>query len=628
MNMTVLLLAAALSAGSQEFDETATRGAAEMVVRKAREELVSRPLDGTPLREAMLAEPDRFLTRDKAELACRPLYSAAVEKRLATESEAVLRRLAGTEDPAKVFGTNFVAEAVRLDEYLVRKVMEGPFVSAFSQARKAACEEQARSLVRDIRPSVGELDGDDDAKMCEAMAARVVASQKKPIFHENLAYVSEKIVPPMIEAAKKEKRRQGDYVRRVRSDAYAPEALAHDLADKLAANVKERNAKAESPATVWDVFPSVTNVTLRNTVDRRIVGRFAAKAGEIQFASDPDAFAKAFADDEAAHRTAEDSLRILRTAEGARLLAAARAAAVSDAPEKEREALDAYLGGRLADREVTQAAERRLDDGFVPVWRKAREGFVEREFAATWPTLADRTWYPDAETADDLCGRSDYAAAVGGWRATSALRETGVVLEESAAKADAAVREGFELARSAIVAQTRIVEGEMPGVLKESRARKDSFWRRTPDLQAIVAMLTEATEKRWTESKVATLWPVAGTAPENALEQHTELFPSVRRKIELVAKSIFEQMQEPVPEEKPQPQPETQSESDGEGESDEEPEMEFSISVRRAGGSVEVKLERGKETLDSRTVPAERTAFEQAMKAISEKLSRDVMKLR
>ncbi|MBO7720912.1 MAG: hypothetical protein J6T01_00745, partial [Kiritimatiellae bacterium] len=252
-----------------------------------------------------------------------------------------------------------------------------------------------------------------------------------------------------------------------------------------------------------------------------------------------------------------------------------------------------------------------------------------------WPTLADRTWYPPAELADGVAARSDYAAAVKAWRkapemAALAKAAAGVtVMEETAADADASVSAAFDLARNAIAAQNAIVGEAAPAVLGEAKARKTSVWRSTPDLKAIVDMLTGMVEERWRERRVATLWG-DGERPANAAEQHAELFPSVRRRIELVARSILEQMEKPKPEPETKPEPEKEPETPekSDGSSDEEQPMEFSIVVRREGGEVKVKLDQGRKTIAERSARAEMTDYSKAMKSIADKLGRDILKLK
>ena len=95
----------------------------------------------------------------------------------------------------------------------------------------------------------------------------------------------------------------------------------------------------------------------------------------------------------------------------------------------------------------------------------------------------------------------------------------------------------------------------------------------------------------------------------------------MRKKIELLAKVILEEMNEPKPEEeeKPEDPPETPPEPAPE----EQPEVvEFAVSVRRAGNEVEVSLKKGDETVESATGPAKKDDFETAMFKVTGAMSR------
>ena len=202
------------------------------------------------------------------------------------------------------------------------------------------------------------------------------------------------------------------------------------------------------------------------------------------------------------------------------------------------------------------------------------------------------------------------------------------VMEETAADADRSVSAAFDLARNAIAAQNAIIGEVEPSVLGEAKDRKSSFWRSTPDLKAVIGMLTEAVEEKWDEKRVAILWG-DGERPANAADQHAALFPSVKKRIELVARSILEEMEkpEPEPEKKPEPEepPEDPSESDQESE---EQLMMYSIIVKREGDQVTVKLEQGKSTVAERSAKAKMSDYQGAMKYVSDKLGTDILKLK
>ena len=626
--LLAVVLASSLALGNSEFDRSAAEGAARIAVKSIKERILKSTAWSKDLKEAMLADPAKAAKRADAEKLCREIFLKASAEELKREVNTVFARLASDLRIEDAFPTDLVASASVLTEKDKSAILNGSFKNAFSNARKEACEEQAAGIALQIRPSMIEADNDDDKALQLSLAKRIAQSQARPVFEENFKYISEQMVKPIIADVRKEKKRQAEYVRRVRSDSLSPSALSADIASKLADNVSERAAQAQNKAMAWDIFPSVTNVTLRNNVERRIDRHYEASIAETPLGVTEQSLEKDILGNIKAHRCAVESERIIKTASTAKLLADALTAAVKAAPEKERAELANYLKGRMGVVSVVKAVDTRIASDLVPLWRKTRNQIVEKQFGEVWPELNSRTWYPDAETADDISSRSDYADAVKAWRnipSLAPLAEGRVALEETEGKADAAVAAAFELARAAIAAQSSIVEQEMPGVLAESIKRKDSFWRSTPDLNEIVSMLTDATQKRWEESKNATLWPVAGSAPENAQEQHSQLFPSVKKKIESIARMILKEM-EKDPEERekpPEPQPPEPVESE------EEPKEEVcTITFSVSGASVTVKAEKGSRVVAERTEKATAFGFEKAIKEVGAIVGREVLFLK
>ncbi len=625
---SAVVLAASLAAGSGEFDRAAAEGAARIAIASIKERILKTARASDDLKKAMLDEPMSAVKRSDAENLCRDIYLKASAEELAREAGIVFARLAAGRRTEDAFPSGLVATASVLSENDMEVISRGPFKKAFSRAREEACKEQAEGLALEIRPSMTEADNDDDTALGISLARRIAASQSRPVFEENFKYISEKMVKPIIADARKEKKRQAEYVRRVRSDSLAPSALSADIASKLAANVADRAAKAPNPAMAWGVFPSVTNVTLRNNVERRIDRHYETLVVETPLGVTGESIAGQILSDIRAHAKPADSERIVVTTVSAKLLTDALVAAVKAAPENERAELTEHLKGRMTAKGIVKAAGGRIASDVTPLWRKARAAVVENEFGEVWPELHARTWYPPAETADEISARSDYAEALKAWRripALAPLADGRVSLEETAEKADAGVAAAFELARAAIAAQSSIVENEMPGVLRESIARKDSFWSKTPDLKEIVAMLTAATEKRWEQTKGVTLWPVAGTAPSNAEEQHAALFPSVRRKIEFIARIILEEMEKDPQEREKPPEPKPPEPVQSEDESKEEL---CKITFEVKGSSVTVKAEKGGEIIAERTGKATAAGFENAVREVGAIVGRKVLLLK
>ena len=638
MNLLAIILAATLSAGNAEFDQTARDGAAEIAVSRIASELAAKGPPSGALEKAMLEASNRFQSREEAKGACKLIYAAAVEETFQAKVKGVCERLGLPQNA----NDRESGESARMREKMFAKIRdiredsrsEALFEAAFEAERKSACEKQAQTIAGAVKPTEEEVEAKDEETLRQLMTERVAAQQKSAVFEENLKYISDKIVDPVIESAKKEMRRQREYLGRTKCEAYAPSALEKEIEENLRRNVAEQ-AKGADPSVAWGVFPKTLRDALPKAVERRTVRRVANNVGDVAVEVSVESILKAMASDPAAHAKADESEKIFRGVFAAQVLNEALARAEKEAPARERQEFADYVRAHAAEPELVKAVETRVRNEVLPNWKKARAAAAKAEADRIWPTLADRTWYPDAEFADAVAARSDYAAAVKGWRRAPEMAQLAAadggrtLMEETAADADRSVQAAFDLARNAIAAQNAIIGEVEPSVLGEAKDRKSSFWRATPDLKAIVGMLTEAVEKKWGEKRIGTLWG-DGERPANAADQHAALFPSVKKRIELVARSILEQMEkpEPEPEKKPELEEKPEDPTESDQQSEEPPLLTYSIVVERVGDEVKVKLDQGKSTLAERNAKAKMSDYQDAMKFISDKLGKDILKLK
>ncbi len=617
MNMIALILAATLSAGNAEFDSTARDGARDISLSRAREELREKGPAPGALEKAMLADPKKFEKPAEAEALCRGVFADELRAQFAAKARAIAERL-GLE-----------SDKVELDAGKADEIANKHFASAFAAERKAAVEAQAKTIVAATRPTEAEFDEKEDWELREQMQKRILDEQKTVVFSENRQFISERMVEPVIKDARHEQKRQAEYLMRARCDTAAPSKLAADLKARLEENVKERREKADDPSKAWGVFAGTFEKSVGPAVERRTLDRLEKKMETTNVEVDVDSILKEIVEAPQKHVKQAESEKVFATRYSAALLARALDGACNDAPQSERGELREYLASRLGGERIQKAVEAKVRKDVLPKWREARATAAKRQADDTWPTLADGTWFPPADLADDITARSDYAKSVKEWRSLAALKILAAapqgrpLMEEADSRADSEVAAAFDIARSAIAAQNAIVDGSHAQVLAEAKKRKDSFWTRTPDLKTIVGLLTQATEESWEASRLNTLWPDEAKRPANAAEQHKALFPSVRRKIELLARTILEEMNEPKPEneEKPEEPPPEEQQPD---ETPEEPEevVEFEISVRRAGNEVEVSLKQGETVVESATVPAKKDDFENAMFKVTSAISR------
>ena len=616
MMVSAVFLAAALSSGNAEFDNAAREGAREIAITRAAEEVAEKGPPAGVLEKTMLAAPGKFVKEADAKRLCKEVFEREAEAAFAAKAKAIDDRL----------GTRADSTQPRLR---VKDISDRHFEKSFAAERRSAVEKQAKGLVAATRPAESDFDKMDDAKLRAAMLERILKEQKTPVFEENRQFVSERMVDPVIADARREQKRQAEYLMRARCDAYAPSALKRDLRARLEDNVKDRRAKAEDPAKAWGVFEGTFERSVNAAVERRALARIERRIDAYEVKVDAGSVLKAMAENPSAHVKARESETIFRARYSSEMLSGAVAAACSEAPAQEREEFGAYARRRLDADRIKKAVEQRLQKDVLPKWRKARAEAAARQAAETWPGLEDGTWHPDPDLADETAARSDYSAVVRNWRRAKGMERLAdatkgrSVLEEADKRADAKVAAAFDLARSAIAAQNKIVEGCHRTVLEESRRRKDSFWTRTPDLKAITGLLTQATESEWERSRLSTLWPDEEARPGNAAEQHRELFPSIRRKIELLAKVILEEMNEPRPEEEKKPEEPPPEDSSDESE---EPLELISISVERKSGKVEVELKRGNKTIKHASASSSKGEFRDAMRTITDALA-ELLKL-
>ena len=602
MNMIALLLAATLSAGNAEFDATARDGARDISLSRVREELRENGPQPGAIEKAMLADPAKFENPGESKALCRGIFVDELRAQFAAKARAIAEQLGMSPDK------------VELDAGTVDEIANKRFASAFAAERKAAVDAQAKTIVVETRPTEAEFDAKSDDELREQMQKHIIAAQKTAVFFENRQFISERMVEPVIKDARAEQKRQKDYLMRARCDTVAPSKLAADLKARLEENVKERREKEDDPLKKWGVFAGTFEKSVGPAVERRTLDRLEKKMEGTNVEVDVDSILKEIVEAPQRHVKQAESEKVFSTRYSAVLLARALDGTCNDAPQSERDELRGYLSSRLGCERIQKAVDAKVKKEVLPKWREARATAAKRQADETWPTLADGTWFPPADLSDDVTARSDYAKSVKEWRSLAALKiladapKGRPLMEEADSRADSEMAAAFDIARSAIAAQNAIVDGSHAQVLGEAKRRKDSFWRRTPDLKAVIELLTQATEESWNATRLNTLWPGEAKRPANAAEQHKTLFPSVRRKIELLARTILEEMNEPNPENEEKPE--------------EPPEEVLAISVRREGNEVEVSLRQGETVFFGKKVPAKKDDFKKVMIEVANEYSR------
>jgi len=632
MTLFSLVLAASLASGNVEFEQASVNAAVDIALGQLDARLAERGLATNFLERVMLEDPAACRTRAEAEALCRQRYRDELDRVYRERAKEILSELGSDRAPAE-------PDAKAMDAVAARH-----FAAAFAADRTAACAAQAGRIALTVKPDEADLEtkGDDEARVW--LTDRIANARGLSVFEENLKYISEQIVDPVLADARKERKRQREYlVSKARCDVYSPERLATELEAKLRADVAERNAKCDNPLFAWKVFPQTLRTSLTNAVERRLLRIVEKEIESVPFAIDTNAVRETIIADPVAHRDPTASEGVFRANYAKDILECAIIQAEQSAPAAERAAFGSYVRDRTDSPDLDRKVDARLKRDTLPKWRVARAAIAQAEADRLWPAFADRTWYPEAELADRTAARSDYAAAVSDWRSAPELEvyaRAGVqALAESDAAADKSVAAAFDLARNAITAQRAILAEVHPSVLAAAKDLSKGLFTSTPDLAAVTEMLTKQVEQTWSERRVETLWG-DGPKPANAEVQHRELFPSVRREIELVARQILEEMekreeteerQEPKPEEpKPPEDPPPEEPPPEETPPEEEkPEEELcTILFEMKGGEVTAQAKRGSSLVAERKAKATAAGFENAVREVGAVVGREIFKLK
>jgi hypothetical protein len=176
--------------------------------------------------------------------------------------------------------------------------------------------------------------------------------------------------------------------------------------------------------------------------------------------------------------------------------------------------------------------------------------------------LAEGTWYPSSPLVDSVCETSNVRKTLDNWRELIGLEkfarveEQRVILEETARLVKDAITDGFEQGSEARTAQHRLVDNTFPAVRNEVKNMPA-----LPAIEEIIKIFSGKVSGAWVEERLIVM-PIPEDKEDDG--RYSELFPSTITKIELLSKTILEQLekekqdeikQEEKPVEEPDPQP-------------------------------------------------------------------------
>ena len=547
----VALVAFSLSAfaekapGVAEFNRSTAELTASLLLEKLQTDVLAAEPNSVLLSTVMDSDPATYLDPDDSRQKLETNFRDGIIHRYEEEAGKYLDRLAGDAGREVVFGKTFLASAVELPADKLAETVKRTYSGAFVSARMRVCKEQAERLVSRIQPTETEFEETPYNQLSEIMTARVAQAQEKPVYKENMAYITGKIVKPMLDAAEAQRKEQRTYLESQPVEGWAPEVIGKALEAGVATFVAESAPRhKEAGNAAYGLFPSIV-AAVPKMAENRAVNKVARIVDDTVVTLDSAEILKEIEGNPIEHRTVQASMKAFAPKLEQKLGDEALARCESLVPSAEREAFKTFAGASFNEGQIKGAIENRVRNVLLPEIKAIRGECADRQVKKFFGALVDETWFPSGALVDSVYAQVDFRKAVKGWREFAELEvfaktaSEQPLMEESEKKLNEAVVVVFDRGRMAQSRQHGIVDdvfGEIKNLV--------SAEKKLPDLDAAVQQYTEKVSGVWAEERDAVLWgDAAEPRPANAKDQHTTLFPSTVEKILLKVKSLMESIE-------------------------------------------------------------------------------------
>lgn len=536
---------AATAPGVEEFDRSTAELAASLILEKLQTDILAAEPDSGSLFTAMESNPGPYVDPDEARGKLEKDFSDGIANRYREEAVKYLDRLAGDAGRVEVFGKDFLNDAVELPSDKLAETVKRTYPDAFGAARTRVCKEQSERLVARIQPTEKEFEETPLANLTELMTARIAQAQAKPVFKENMAFISGNIVKPMLEAAEAQRAEQRVRLENLPMEGWAPGVIAKELEAGITAFVAESAPRhKEAGRVAYGVFPSIV-AAVPKTAETRAAGKMARVVEDTEVKIDIAEILKEVEENPAAHKNVEDSMKTFAPTLERRLGEEALTRSESLIPEDERAAFRAFAEKAVGEGQIKTAIEKRVRNVLLPEVRTVRDECADRQMTKHFAGIKAETWFPSGGLVDTAYAQTDYRKAIKEWRSLAELEpfaktaKEQPLMEETEKKLDDGIAALFDRGRMAQSRQHAIVD-EVFGEMKELIAAE----KKLPDLEGATGLYSEKVTKVWTEERGTVLWGDADAyRPPNADRQHVELFPSTNEKIMLKVKSLMESIE-------------------------------------------------------------------------------------
>lgn len=599
-------------------DKSSATLAATLALNKLSNTIAQAPADDNSLYTEMMAAPASYTDPTKAEELLKTIFAKGISDSFASDATQMLIRLADGKDATELFGADFIIGATNAPQELVDTFVAKHYKTTFQKARKRACKEQATRIAAKVSPTEEEIDNLPKDELSKLMATRVAQAQSEPVFQENMKYIGDAIVKPMLEDAYNQRDFQRAFSRTCAVNGIAQSTIATNILLRLTANIKAKKDAAKTGEVIYGIFPSVIAVTIPECAENRAKEILSQALADTKLPLDINALAKEISVNPKSHRTIEDSRKAFQQGLSTKLIAAATEKTLSLAQPNEKGETQAFAKNYFSSAEITKGLNTRITKELDTTLKPLRNAFAEIQFKESFPTLEAKEWYPDENLIDHVAESNDFRRVLKKWRKLDALEEfakteaQNPLLEETSQKLDKTIVESFEPGTAALISQHKSVK-DLFAEIKGGIAKEGA----TPKLNKIVDLYTKRVSDKWEEEREKLL-------PKELIEKklYKDLFPSTKRLIELMAKTIMESMAEPTPEEEkpkppedtPQPPPEELKEI----------EMKCRLIFTRAHEEIEIEVLIDDKRTARHTCPYAPTSYRKNVASFTDKVARSV----
>lgn len=539
-------------AAGLEHDRATAELAASLVLAKLNDEIYSEADNSTPVFEAMVADTATHAEPNVSKEKLQNVYTSAIKERYKEEAIVILDRLAAPKSRAEVFGEEFLHAAQLPSDELLTNAVQQKYSNVFTAARTRACKEQAERLTATVRPSEQEVDDLSREELTSRMTERVAKAQKETVFQENLGFISEQIVAPMLNEAYKQRDEQRHYVERTSVDGYAPSRIVNELQKKLDDELARRRSSAKEGQYIYNCFPSLKK-QLEEIARNRAFRLYEDKINTLALQLDAATVQRELDASPEKHRKLEDSEKHFMPMLQKQLCEQAFQAIINAAKPDERDEVTSFIKGHNEKAQQAPAVAR-LKRELTPLLKEVRKQCAQKQFEGMYSELADGSWYPAASLVDSVCESPNFKKTLGNWRELIGLEKFArveqqrVILEETSKLVFDKIVDGFDQGSEARSAQHRLVDNTFPAVRNEVKNMEQ-----LPPVEQITQIFSAKVSAAWTEERLIVIQFPEGKEDDS---RFSELFPSTIKKIELLSKTLLEQLEkekqeEIKPEEKP-----------------------------------------------------------------------------